>query len=353
MGWGWRAGMVADAPPAASSGSSSSSSSSSSLPATAVGPSTQTSPVLTPFQPQSPNPHPVQVGTVFLQRCAAAGLTLAAMGNLMSRPLDALDGDDSHPSELERACVAARVAVETAALVGGGMAGLTLAEGDEEGEEEDGEDEGGEGVADGLEGASPVNSNGGGANGLGVGGRVSAGGGLAGLMFDLEGEGEGSLGGSEQQAARSGSCELAAPQSPFSQVSIDSVGSGGVGVGASVGGAGVGGRNSLSAGGAPPGAVARSVYAGNGFMWRAPSKTTTGVRAQSPRRALGARPAYPPPVMAVPPRSTSEVLSGLSEEQWAAFMERLTAIMDEQLRGGGWTQSAANPTTVAMSCPRF
>jgi hypothetical protein len=50
----------------------------------------------------------LEVSTNFLQRCAAAGLSLADIGALASRPLDALDGDDSNPSELEKACVAAR-----------------------------------------------------------------------------------------------------------------------------------------------------------------------------------------------------------------------------------------------------
>jgi len=50
----------------------------------------------------------LEVSTNFLQRCAAAGLSLADIGALASRPLDALDGDDSCPSELEKACVAAR-----------------------------------------------------------------------------------------------------------------------------------------------------------------------------------------------------------------------------------------------------
>jgi hypothetical protein len=50
----------------------------------------------------------LEVSTNFLQRCASAGLTLADIGALASRPLDALDGDDSTPSELEKACIAAR-----------------------------------------------------------------------------------------------------------------------------------------------------------------------------------------------------------------------------------------------------
>jgi hypothetical protein len=66
------------------------------------------------FLPQElPNLRPeclrvLEVSTNFLQRCAAAGLSLADIGALASRPLDALDDDDSNPSELEKACIAAR-----------------------------------------------------------------------------------------------------------------------------------------------------------------------------------------------------------------------------------------------------
>lgn len=52
----------------------------------------------------------LEVSTLLLQRCAAAGLTLSDIGGLMSRPLDCLDaaGCEGSPSELEKACVAAR-----------------------------------------------------------------------------------------------------------------------------------------------------------------------------------------------------------------------------------------------------
>ncbi|KAI8470099.1 MAG: phosphatidylinositol 3 and 4-kinase-domain-containing protein [Monoraphidium minutum] len=301
----------------------------------------------------------LQVGTVFLQRCAAAGLSLAAMGHLMSRPLDALEDDDSNPSELERACVAARQAVETAALLGpgapsldGSVAGLTLQEGDEEGEDDAAEPPGGDAASDEPDGGAPGGRGAAGGGGGGergpAGAGAAGGGGLVALMFDLEPEGDGSTSGSSDPP-RSGSSDLAAPASPFSQVSIDSLGSGN--------GGGGGGGGGMSVGlGAPPAlggglGVARSVYASGGFMWRPPPKA--GLRTQSPRRALGARAAYPPPVVAAPPRSTSEVLSGLGEEQWAAFMGHLAAIIDDHLRSGAWRQAGAAPTSVAMSCPRF
>lgn len=100
------------------------------------------------LQRELPNLRPeclrvLEVATTLLQRCAAAGLTLADIGALASRPLDALDGDDSCPSELEKACVAARQAVETRELTAmmsssscsssGDCAAFSLREADEEG----------------------------------------------------------------------------------------------------------------------------------------------------------------------------------------------------------------------------
>jgi hypothetical protein len=329
----------------------------------------------------------LQVGTLFLQRCAAAGLTLAAIGGLMSRPLDALDGDDECPSELERACVAARMAVDTAALVrrrsgslggasGGSVAGLALPEEDEEegvtgsGEEEEDEVEleggpagGGAAVASaGARGrddgaAAGAARRGGGPAGLGA--RDSGSGGAAaaaagGLMFDLEGE--------ACDAGSVGSLAGGAPQSPFSQASVDSLGSGS-GSGLGGGGGGGGGGSGLpgaplrnaSEGGADggPGGVARSVF-GGGFMWRPPKPAGGRPRARSPRRALGRRgAAYPPPVVAAPPRPAAEALSGLGDDAWADFVRELGAVIDDALRSGAWSAAAAGPVSVAMSCPRF
>ncbi len=101
----------------------------------------------------------LEVSTTLLQRCAAAGLSLADIGALASRPLDALDGDDSRPSELERACVAARQAVETRELAAMLSSSCSSSDGvfafreeDEEGlvdttDLEDGEEEEHEGTA--------------------------------------------------------------------------------------------------------------------------------------------------------------------------------------------------------------
>jgi len=47
----------------------------------------------------------VQVATLLLTRAAKAGLTLAEIGSVASRPLV---GMEEEPSELEKACTAAR-----------------------------------------------------------------------------------------------------------------------------------------------------------------------------------------------------------------------------------------------------
>ncbi|KAK9828648.1 hypothetical protein WJX72_001297 [[Myrmecia] bisecta] len=53
--------------------------------------------------------HTLEVATVLLQMCAAAGLTLAEIGTVVSRPLVGLDEE---PSELEKICHVARQEVE-------------------------------------------------------------------------------------------------------------------------------------------------------------------------------------------------------------------------------------------------
>jgi hypothetical protein len=52
----------------------------------------------------------VQVATLLLTRSAKAGLNLAEIGNVASRPLV---GMDEEASELEKACLAARYATDT------------------------------------------------------------------------------------------------------------------------------------------------------------------------------------------------------------------------------------------------
>jgi hypothetical protein len=115
--------------------------------------------------------------------------------------------------------------------------------------------------------------------------------------------------------------------------------------------------------------VARSMQiGGEGWMFR-DLKTKAGLAtvgrcmdvkkaSAAGRRRTGIHKAmYPPPVIRVPPRATNEVLSGLSEQQWQAFMRELLAYMDDALRPGrgAWrgASQAAGLGTVAMSCPRF
>jgi hypothetical protein len=119
-----------------------------------------------------------------------------------------------------------------------------------------------------------------------------------------------------------------------------------------------------------PVSVARSVQAnGDGWMLRGLKgkaglatvgrcmNVKKGPSAAARRRTGVHRNMYPPPVVRAPPRAANEVLRGLSEVQWAAFMEELLVYMDDALRPGkgAWrgASQAAGLGTVAMSCPRF
>jgi hypothetical protein len=115
--------------------------------------------------------------------------------------------------------------------------------------------------------------------------------------------------------------------------------------------------------------VARSVQASGtgGWMFRevgakgglgTVGRLNSKKNAVGPRRRTGVhRTMYPPPVIRAPPRATNEVLSGLSAQQWQAFMQELLAYMDDALRPGrgAWrgASQAAGLGNVAMSCPRF
>ena len=90
----------------------------------------------------------LEVSTTLLQACAAAGLSLAEIATVVTRPLI---GMDEEPSELERLCFAARTEVDAFADE------LTDLDEDEEEEEEEGE--GGqqvEGGAGGHHSAGPL-----------------------------------------------------------------------------------------------------------------------------------------------------------------------------------------------------
>ena len=67
----------------------------------------------------------LQVATLLLTQCTAAGLTLAEIGAVASRPLVGLDEE---PSQLEEICAAARAAVDAAPV--------DVCSGDSEGGEE-------------------------------------------------------------------------------------------------------------------------------------------------------------------------------------------------------------------------
>lgn len=117
-------------------------------------------------------------------------------------------------------------------------------------------------------------------------------------------------------------------------------------------------------------AAARSVHMGDGWMFRGLKPQAAAALMQrcsvngakkgvaGARRRTGLQGAmYPPPVVRAAPRSANEVLSGLSGEQWAAFMAELELYMDEALRPGvgSWRRAseAAGFGGAALSCPRF
>jgi hypothetical protein len=87
------------------------------------------------------------------------------------------------------------------------------------------------------------------------------------------------------------------------------------------------------------------------------SKKSAAAAAAARRRSGVQRVMYPPPVVRAAPRKSNEVLSGLSEEQWVAFVAELQAYMDDALRPatGSWRRAyaATGLGAAAMSCPRF
>lgn len=117
-------------------------------------------------------------------------------------------------------------------------------------------------------------------------------------------------------------------------------------------------------------AIARSVQMADGWMYRnlkakpAAALAERCVLNSSKKATAGARrrtglqcAMYPPPVVRAAPKSANEVLSGLSEDQWVAFMAELQSYMDEALHAatGSWRRAsqAAGLVGAAMSCPRF
>jgi hypothetical protein len=123
--------------------------------------------------------------------------------------------------------------------------------------------------------------------------------------------------------------------------------------------------------GLPP--IARSVQLGENWMLQGlkakaaqavharctmtGSKKSAAAAAAARRRNGVQRVMYPAPVVRAAPRKSNEVLSGLSEEQWVAFVAELQAYMDDALRPatGSWRRAyaATGCGAAAMSCPRF
>jgi len=346
------------------------------------------------------------VATALLQAGAAGGLSLAEIAAATTRPLVGLEEE---PSELERACAAARAEVD--ALSGdddacGGLEralSLTL----EEGAEEDGDGGGSAGSSAGTHDSSwlaglgvALRSGSGSAPGSGPGtdagspmevssgsARSFSGGGGADapmaadaaagahspllrsgdeLLFDLD----------DEAGARGGRmASLAASAKPLSPPPLSPL----VGPLGKLGfaqGAGLGAHGSLESTdtgfAAPPAPLARSVAAAPPAPWQRAAARRARLRrraqglqpAATARGAAGALPApsaprgaaYPPPVAGGAPGAVSGVFAGLDGEAWGVFMEVLGEILAAAAGSGRWKQAPVpgrGRGVTAQSCPRF
>lgn len=325
----------------------------------------------------------LEVSTLLLKAAASAGLSLAEIGAVMSRPSMGLDEE---PSELEKICQQACDLMQARMIGSNSCTSIEecLADEDRATAEEEGgadsscidEDSDAElaAVAEAtLEVTEPdamcyMTE-------LGPGGCLVASPVTRArdhLLFDLDDDSAGYHpvdGGAVMRRSAPKAVAVLAPHlphSPFSQLSLDSNASSqeqflllpdGVSPLLPV-------SPSVSAGGAVAGALAtptsigrllparemaRSVHTADGFLWR-------GVKGRgSMKRHSKARvtKAYPPPVLTMAPASVNDVFSKVDEARWEHFVGVLMELIDGALASGVWRQGASAPGGVAMSCPRF
>ena len=347
------------------------------------------------------------VASALLQAGAAGGLSLAEIAAAATRPLVGLEEE---PSELERACAAARAEVDALSgdddACGGGLEralSLTL----EEGVEEDGDGGGSAGSsagthdggwlgglgaalrsgsgsapgsAPGTDAGSPMEvSSGSGRSFSGGSGADApmAGDAAAGahspllrsadeLLFDLDDE-AGARGGRLASPAASAKAPSPPPLSPL----VGPLGKLGFAQGAALGAHGS--LESTDTGfTAPPAHLARSVAAAPPAPWQRAAARRARLRrraqglqpAATARGAAGALPtpaaprgaAYPPPVAGGAPGAVSGVFAGLDGEAWGVFMEVLGEILAAAAGSGRWKQAPVpgrGRGVAAQSCPRF
>ncbi|KAL4448442.1 hypothetical protein ABPG75_005661 [Micractinium tetrahymenae] len=349
----------------------------------------------------------LEVCTTLLKECAAAGLTLAEIAGVVTRPLI---GMEEEPSELERICFNARAEVED-------ISDEELQEGAEEWEESEGED----GVVamlsveEEVEGeplASPTSSGGGSDHttfklDLRTSLTSSDASRLEDALFSMD---EDATGNRTPPRARSPDAHGLAARLPPSRFAAEAAAAAG---GAPATGAApvaaqqpvtptvpkalsvsfvsplaAGAEHSLPASfdsmslnDSPegPGSVAAASMAASSFMGPMsyapsacgpggkPSGQRSGGRTRKLRSrrklAIGSRllklttQNYPPLVEAraagAPFMSALAVFRDLSEEQWEGFMASVRRQVARKLRDGAWKQAAAAKAPPMMSCPRF
>lgn len=290
----------------------------------------------------------LEVSTLLLQACAAAGLNLFEIASVMTRPFIECDEE---ASELEKICVHAK------------QCALHKAE-----HPEADEDVVSEGEGEGGEGSLPLGSPS--AGGFGTIREEED------MLFTLDdGDRSSASGGGGASCSCLGSSNAAlalaspspSPGSSLSSSSIDQLSLGGVseetllasaslprviGMGGVAGGlAGAASRLGVSGvGAAQAQPMARSLHIGNGmaFAWRR-SKTQATVLAS---RASG-KSLRPPPVVSFAPDSLNGFFSDFSDQLWADFVNELGREINEAVACGKWKQATQKDSTIAMSCPRF
>lgn len=107
--------------------------------------------------------------------------------------------------------------------------------------------------------------------------------------------------------------------------------------------------------------MASSVHVTDGFLWRKLKSQQAVKRATAgnggaltcPKRGRIAPQVYPPPVAACSPERMSACFSAMTEQQWNQFMAVVKGQIREALDSGRWRQSAADISSMALSCPRF
>lgn len=346
----------------------------------------------------------LEVSTLLLQRCAAAGLTLAEIATVATRPLI---GMDEEPSELERICFAARMEADEAGQL------TDLEEEDCEGEECEEEDGGDDDTVPTVslttsdaEAVSPTfscGSNGSSARShfnamLSLPTASDASRVLDDALFCMDEDGgtrtPGLAASPETRSAlggrRASSCAAAvaggtAPVTPVSagipsgtgfvspptasaeslSVSFDSMGLAG---GSSLRGVPMPGARTAALG-SPGGLRPMSIASADSSAFGGPASYVPGMTNGRPgtsqrpklrrrrpvagnrlRKRLPAE-VYPPLVENRSPPA-ARIFTDMDAELWGVFMESVREQVAARLRSGVWKQ-AAPPSQVGLSCPKF